>query len=115
MVEKLLTKINDFLVMIANKRRKNVKQKQLRPRLPDFTAHLIQPKLHLNPLSPHDALKHHFTSLKIDLIFLQPIGFRTKISMNFFTNKWSFSLMFKPHQNIFIHYKSSIATAIRGL
>ena len=24
----------------------------------------------LNPLSPHDALKHHFTSLKTDLIFL---------------------------------------------
>ena len=29
---------------------------------------------HLNPLSPHDALKHHFKSLKhvkTDLIFLQ--------------------------------------------
>ena len=25
-----------------------------------------------NPLSPHDALKHHFTSLKKYLIFLQP-------------------------------------------
>ena len=24
-----------------------------------------------NPLSPHDALKHHFTSLKTDLILLQ--------------------------------------------
>ena len=24
-----------------------------------------------NPLSPHDALKHHFTSLKTDFIFLQ--------------------------------------------
>ena len=24
-----------------------------------------------NPLSPHDALKHHFTFLKTDLIFLQ--------------------------------------------
>ena len=24
-----------------------------------------------NPLSPHDALKHHFTSLKTDLIILQ--------------------------------------------
>ena len=24
-----------------------------------------------NPLSPHDALKHHFTSLKTYLIFLQ--------------------------------------------
>ena len=27
--------------------------------------------LYINPLSPHDALKHHFTSLKTDLIFLQ--------------------------------------------
>ena len=26
---------------------------------------------HNNPLSPHDALKHHFTSLETDLIFLQ--------------------------------------------
>ena len=26
----------------------------------------------LNPLSPQDALKHHFTSLKTDLIFLLP-------------------------------------------
>ena len=25
----------------------------------------------LDPLSPHDALKHHFTSLKIDLNSLQ--------------------------------------------
>ena len=25
-----------------------------------------------HPLSPHDALKHHFTSLKTYLIFLQP-------------------------------------------
>ena len=25
----------------------------------------------INPLSPHDALNHHFTSLKTDLIFLQ--------------------------------------------
>ena len=24
-----------------------------------------------NPLSPHDALKHHFTSMKTDLIFIQ--------------------------------------------
>ena len=25
----------------------------------------------VNPLSPRDALKHHFTTLKTDLIFLQ--------------------------------------------
>ena len=33
-----------------------------------------------NPLSPHDALKHHFTSLKT-LNFSTTEGFRTKISM----------------------------------
>ena len=27
----------------------------------------------INPLSPHDALKHHFTSPKTDVIFLQPM------------------------------------------
>ena len=27
---------------------------------------------YINPLGPHDALKHHFTSLKISIIFLQP-------------------------------------------
>ena len=32
----------------------------------------INPNIIINPLSPHDALKHHFTSLKTDLIFLQP-------------------------------------------
>ena len=32
-----------------------------------------------NPLSPHDALKHHFTSLKTDLIFLQQRVLETKI------------------------------------
>ena len=26
------------------------------------------PSLVFNPLSPHDALKHHFTTLKTDLI-----------------------------------------------
>ena len=33
-----------------------------------------------NPLSPHDALMHHFTSLKIDLIFLQPRVLERKFS-----------------------------------
>ena len=33
----------------------------------------------INPLSPHDALKHHFTSLKTDLIFLQLRSYRKKI------------------------------------
>ena len=34
---------------------------------------------------------------------------------NCFTNTWQFSLIFHPLQVIFIHYKSWIATAIRGL
>ena len=32
-----------------------------------------------NPLSPRDALKHHFTSLKTDLIFLQQRVLKRKI------------------------------------
>ena len=37
---------------------------------------------HFNPLSPHDALKHHFTSLKTSFIFLYTTrAFRMKISM----------------------------------
>ena len=68
-----------------------------------------------NPLSPHDALKHHLTSLKTDLISLQPRVWERKFPWNWFTNTWQFSLIFKPHPIIFIHYKSRIATAIRGL
>ena len=37
----------------------------------------------INPLSPHDALKHHFTSLKTYLIFLQLRSYRKK-SMKLF-------------------------------
>ena len=37
-----------------------------------FQGHLVNSsKILLNPLSPHDALNHHFTSLKTDLISLQ--------------------------------------------
>ena len=68
-----------------------------------------------NPLSPHDTLKHHFTSLKTDSIFLKPMFLERKFPWNWFTNAWQFSLILKPHPIIFIHYKSRIATAIRGL
>ena len=70
---------------------------------------------YLNPLNPHDALKHHITSLKTDLIFLQPRVLERKCPCNWFTNTWQFSLLFKPLQIIFIHYKSRIEAAIRGL
>ena len=69
----------------------------------------------INPLSPHDASKHHFTSLDRDLIFLRQEVSERNFSWNWFTNTWQFSIIFKPHQVIFIHYKSRIATQIRGL
>ena len=71
----------------------------------------------LNPLSPRDALKHHFTSLKADFIFLQLGVFEWKFPWNWFTNTRYFSLIVRPLQIIFIHYKhdkSTIARAIRG-
>ena len=40
----------------------------------------------LNPLSPHDALKHHFTSLKTYLIFLQLRVSEDKFPRNCSTN-----------------------------
>ena len=39
-----------------------------------FIVSFIKIELRINPLSPHDALKHHFTSLETDLIFIQ-LGF----------------------------------------
>ena len=65
-----------------------------------------------NPLNPHDALKHHFTSLKTDLIVLQLWALEWKFPWNWFTNTWQFSSIFKSDQVIFIHYKSIIATAL---
>ena len=36
-----------------------------------FEAGIVDAIPIFNPLSPHDALKHHFTSLKTHLILLQ--------------------------------------------
>ena len=69
----------------------------------------------INPLSPHDALKHNFTSQKTYLIFRQLGVLERRLPWNCFTNTWQFSFIFKPHLVIFIHYKSRIATAIHGL
>ena len=52
---------------------------------------------------------------KTDLISLQLRVLKLKFSWDWFTNTWQFFLIFKPQQIIFIHYKSRIATAIRGL
>ena len=59
-----------------------------------------------NPLSPHDALKHHFTSLEADLIFLQ-LGVEN-INETGLPNTWQFSV-------IFTHIKSSSPTTSRKL
>ena len=55
-------------------------------------------ELALNPLSPHDALKHHFTSLKTDLIFL-PKGFGMKISMKLVYQYMVIFFNFSPTSN----------------
>ena len=69
-----------------------------------------------NPLSPHDALKHNFTSLETYLIFLQLGVLEQKFPCKWFSNTWQFSVIFKPHQIIFIHYKSRIANSgLKGL
>ena len=62
---------------------------------------------YINPLSPHDALKHHFTSLKTYLIFLGVLEWI--FPWNWFTNTWPFFLYF------FIHIKSSSSTTSREL
>ena len=58
-----------------------------------FVRHLIVWTLivtsrDFNPLGPHDAFNHHFTSLKTDLIFLQPRVLEQKFPWNWFTNTW---------------------------
>ena len=42
------------------------------PYFPFISKTLYESIPELNPSGPHDALKHHFTSLKTDLIFLKP-------------------------------------------
>ena len=61
---------------------------------------------HFNPLSPHDALKHHFTALKTYLIFLQLEVLEKKFHENGFSIHKKFSLIFKPHQIIFIQVEN---------
>ena len=63
----------------------------------------------VDPLGPNDAIKHHFTSMKTDLIFLQPwqLGvLELTIPWNWFTNTWQFS-------SIFHHFKSPSSTTSR--
>ena len=55
-----------------------------------------------NPLNPHDALKHHFTTLKTDLIFLQLMVLEGKFPWSSFTTTWQFSLIFQQRKIFFI-------------
>ena len=41
-----------------------------------------------NPLTPHDAIKHHLASLKKDSLFLQLMVLEGKFLLNWFTNTW---------------------------
>ena len=68
----------------------------------------------INPLGPHDALKDAFTSRKRDLIFIQLSDLQRIFPWNWFANTWQFSLIFKPHQIIFIHYKSRMKMTIKS-
>ena len=61
-----------------------------------------------NPLGPHDALKHHFKSLKTDLIILQPRVLERNIHKTNLTTHGDFLEFLN-------HIKSRIATAIRDL
>ena len=54
------------------------------------------PKMTVNHLSPHDALKHHFTFLKTDLIFSTTRAFRTKISMKLVNQYMTIFINFSP-------------------
>ena len=60
----------------------------------------------LTLLSPRDALKRHFKSLKTDLIFPQLKVLERKFLWNRFTNTWHF---------FFTHFKSSSSTISREL
>ena len=63
----------------------------------------------LNPLSPHNALKHHFISLKTDLISLQLRVLEGKISMKLVYQYMKVFLQFLTRTN------SSSSTTSREL
>ena len=67
---------------------------------------------HVNPLSPHDALKHHFTSLKNSLNFPTTKGYRTKISMKLVYQYMAIFCNFPPTSN-HLHPLVSIVGSLR--
>ena len=62
----------------------------------------------VNPLTPRDAIKHHFTSLKTDPIFLQP----RVVERNFHETGL---LIHGNFLLFFTHFKSSSSTTSREL
>ena len=60
-------------------------------------------ELVFSPLSPHDALKHHLTSLKTNFIFLQARVLEWKFPWNWFTNTWQFITYFKSSSCSLLH------------
>ena len=69
----------------------------------NISANLSIFYIFVNPLSPHDALKHHFTSLKTDLIFLQLGVLKWKFSWNWFTNILDNHVKYEKYEN-FVSY-----------
>ena len=67
------------------------------------------------PFKPSRCIKASFYNPENILYFPTIRGFRMKIPMQLVYNTWQLSLICNPLQIIFIHYKSRIATAIRGL
>ena len=76
----------------------------------------IEKKLFWTTMSKirNTGISTHFKSLKTNIIYLQLRVLEWKFPKDWITNTWQFSLIFHPLQVIFIHYKSRIATAIRG-
>ena len=71
-------------------------------------------KTHFKPFKPSRCIKASFYITVYRPNFPTTRGLWWKFPRNCFTNKWQFSLIFHALQVIFIHYKSRIATAIRG-
>ena len=62
-------------------------------------SQILGTKCVVNPLSPHDALKHHSTSLKKYLIFSTTKGFIIEISMTLFFQYMAIFFIFSPTSN----------------
>ena len=69
----------------------------------------------LKPFGPSRCIKASFQIAENRLNFPTSKGFRMNIKKKWFTNTWQFSLISHPLQIIFIHEKSRITIAIRGL